>query len=586
NGNMPATTTLTDVLPPGTSLREAWIWDGQNYYEAPPDGMEGDTLTWNLGELKPAEFRNINLTLDIAPDVAAGTVLTNCAQVSILEEDGWPFDDESCAAVTIREPGPNLRVLKDYQWNWEGQLQYEITFYNVGTEELSNVVMTDTLPAGTSYNGWWENNFWEPVTLTHEMPGELAWTIRRIEPGWSSSLRFQADLDAPGVEGLSYTNLVEAPIEGDVFPEDNYAEVTAYTGPDVFAEKWLSGGEPRPGEVVTFTVKFGNQNRWPWSAQEVEYPYTLITDTLPVGMTFITATTPYDPEEGWPPYEEDGHTIVWGIWPMWSDSWWQFEVVAQITDTAAFGDVLVNTVEVQSKYPGYVDPLPDNNLFELPLTILAPVLDVGKTYESNRVAGTVLTYTLTVANSGNAEATGVVLSDTLPAGLTYLEPDGSYDGTDVTWTIAAIAAGGGTAERWFSAELPCLAGQSIVNDTYGVVSSDQGVGAWGDTVSLTTQAPAIQLSLAYEPELALVGETVFFTGTAATNGTALIHEWDFGQGPVSGGLTNSYTFTTTGTYEVSLTATDACGFSREVLVTVDVEEGLHTIYLPIVVKNH
>ena len=60
--------------------------------------------------------------------------------------------------------------------------------------------------------------------------------------------------------------------------------------------------------------------------------------------------------------------------------------------------------------------------------------------------GETVTYTLTADNLGPNDATGVVVSDTLPAGVTYVSNDGgaAYDGVNhvVTWTIGALAAAG------------------------------------------------------------------------------------------------------------------------------------------------
>ena len=89
---------------------------------------------------------------------------------------------------------------------------------------------------------------------------------REIQPGWNWWLDFDVDLDGNiGVQGLVFTNTIEAPLAEDIYPDDNYDEEIAMTGPDVFIEKWLSGGEPRPGEIITFTVMFGNHHGWPWS---------------------------------------------------------------------------------------------------------------------------------------------------------------------------------------------------------------------------------------------------------------------------------------------------------------------------------
>jgi hypothetical protein len=270
----------------------------------------------------------------------------------------------------VREPGPNLRVFKNYSWNGQGQIQYEITFQNLGTEPLFDVEILDTLPAGTSFDDNWNSDFWREISYD-PLGNTPRWIVSELQPGWSSRIWFQVDLDEPtGEEGLAFTNLVEAPIDGDKWPGDNAFEITAYTGPDIFVEKWLSDGEPRPGEIVTFTVKFGNQNQWPWETDpDPPDPPTNIVDTLPDELTFVTATNPNNPEEEWLPDEIVGNTLTWGWGPMGAGSWWIFDIVAQVSETAGEGEVIVNTIEAYSNGDD-IDPLPGNNTYELSLTIL------------------------------------------------------------------------------------------------------------------------------------------------------------------------------------------------------------------------
>ena len=86
--------------------------------------------------------------------------------------------------------------------------------------------------------------------------------------------------------------------------------------------------------------------------------------------------------------------------------------------------------------------------------------------------------------------------------------------------------------------------------------------AWGEPVTFTTSAPTIQLALGHGPEPAVTGQTVYFTATAATNGTGLAYQWDFGQGAAGGGLTASHAFDLAGSHLVTVTATDACSYTR------------------------
>jgi uncharacterized repeat protein (TIGR01451 family) len=181
---------------------------------------------------------------------------------------------------------------------------------------------------------------------------------------------------------------------------------------------------------------------------------------------------------------------------MGHDSWWRFDLVAQISGAVQGGDVLTNRIEAYGDSPDDVEPDYGNNKFELPITILGPRFEVSKTYESSRVPGTVVTYTVTVTNVGTEAATNVVVTDALPAGLTYGGSDGAFDGSDVSWTFGTMAAHGGTASGWFRATLPSTAGLEIVNDDYGVRGCDQGVsGPAGAPVRFTVESRRVILPL-------------------------------------------------------------------------------------------
>ena len=53
----------------------------------------------------------------------------------------------------------------------------------------------------------------------------------------------------------------------------------------------------------------------------------------------------------------------------------------------------------------------------------------------------VITYTLTLSNAGPANATGVEVKDLLPAGLTFQNSNGNYNGNTGIWTVGTVNAG-------------------------------------------------------------------------------------------------------------------------------------------------
>src|SRR2546425_425861 len=68
----------------------------------------------------------------------------------------------------------------------------------------------------------------------------------------------------------------------------------------------------------------------------------------------------------------------------------------------------------------------------------APILAVSKTDSPDPVAaGGNLTCTLSYSNTGNANATGVVLTDTVPANTTFVSPTagGTLASGVVTWSV-------------------------------------------------------------------------------------------------------------------------------------------------------
>jgi len=73
----------------------------------------------------------------------------------------------------------------------------------------------------------------------------------------------------------------------------------------------------------------------------------------------------------------------------------------------------------------------------------APILTVASTDAPDPVAaGANLTYTLSYSNLGSANATSVVIADTIPANTTFVSAgSGTLSGSVVSWSVASLPAG-------------------------------------------------------------------------------------------------------------------------------------------------
>ena len=135
------------------------------------------------------------------------------------------------------------------------------------------------------------------------------------------------------------------------------------------------------------------------------------------------------------------------------------------------------------------------------LTVLAPSLSVAKSVvpEADVPLGGMVTYTVVLSNSGAGEAIGVVLTDTLPAEVTFggwvQQPSGVVQsGNVITWT--GTVAGNDQVTLVFTATLGTDSGlynRTVVNTAYFV--SDNAGGGSAQAAFATARRYTIYLPL-------------------------------------------------------------------------------------------
>jgi uncharacterized repeat protein (TIGR01451 family) len=138
-----------------------------------------------------------------------------------------------------------------------------------------------------------------------------------------------------------------------------------------------------------------------------------------------------------------------------------------------------------------------------------------------------LTYTLTVKNIGNADATGVTVSDPVPANSTFVSATngGTFANGTVTWSGLSVPKGaagvGGSVQLSFTVSIADALKnkvKSLTNDGV-VVTSAEGPGATGSPF-ITPIAPpyAVSLAPATQTDGGRVGTSVDYHVTLTNNG--------------------------------------------------------------------
>jgi LPXTG-site transpeptidase (sortase) family protein len=131
---------------------------------------------------------------------------------------------------------------------------------------------------------------------------------------------------------------------------------------------------------------------------------------------------------------------------------------------------IINTASVTNTN----DTDPSNNIASSPTNIVGADLSVSKTLApASPSEGSVITYTLNVTNLGPSEATGVVLTDTLPVGITFQSSQasqGAYNNVTGLWTVGTLADGSAATLRLRAIVESGTLGQTIVNTAEGLKS--------------------------------------------------------------------------------------------------------------------
>ncbi len=163
---------ISDVLPVGTTFVSA---------SPAPDTQSGQTLTWNIGgPIAPNSGPyTINLNATVNLDVAAGTDLEDVVTLDykdVVDIVYTPVTDNDIDTVV---GSPITKAVDKDKAQADDILTYTIRVQYEGSDLLSNVTVTDDVPAGTAYVAASAN------AGGSEAGGTVTWNLGSNTPGTS-----------------------------------------------------------------------------------------------------------------------------------------------------------------------------------------------------------------------------------------------------------------------------------------------------------------------------------------------------------------------------------------------------------------
>jgi uncharacterized repeat protein (TIGR01451 family) len=439
--------TLTDVLPAGTTF-VSLIAPGGWGCATPAVGGTG-TVTCTIASLG---LGVANFTLNVTAP-ATPAALSNTAVVTSVNE-GAAGNESSTANTTVNGLA-DLSVVKNgpAAVNVSTPIAFTIDVTATGTSPALTVALNDTLPAGTTFLSLVPAAGWTCSTPAVGSGGLVNCTIASLAPGTAS---FTLNVTAPAVPAsVTNTAIVTSTNESAAGNESDSATTTVNGLADLSVTK--SGpASVNAGAAFSYTIAVTNTGTN--AALNVS-----LSDVLPAGVTFTSIAA----AAGWncttPPAGSNGTVTCTNASFAPGVASFTLNVTAPLS-TGSVGNTAVVTSSNEAAA---------GNESSTATTTLNGVADlsIAKTGPPQLIPNSTFSYSILVTNNGPLAATNVVVTDVLPAGVTFqsaIASQGSCSGTStVTCTLGGLA-NGGTASITLTV---------LVTATTGTISNTASVAA-------------------------------------------------------------------------------------------------------------
>ena len=449
------------------------------------------TITCTNPNFTNGSNANFMLVVKVNAGAASGTVVTDIASVtSGINDPNFSNNTATAQTVVSAATAADESITVSATPNpvsAGGMITYTVMVTNNGPAAAVQPVMTlpivgpSTFQSVTAPAGW---NCYNPGVGNS---GSVVCRLASLAAGGSATFTIVTAVPAGTAGGTAISTTANI---GSSTPDPAYANNNASTTVIVAAAGQADVGitgtvSPNPvlaGNNITYLLTVTNNGPSPTSAAAV-----MVMNTLPAGVTFVSAT----PTTG--SCMQAAGVITCSLGTLAAGASVNITVVDHVNAGTAAGTNITSTFAESSTTS---DPNSANNSVALSTVVAVPNdadVSVTKSGSPNPVnLNTTLVYTIQIRNNGPAVATNVMLTDTLPAAVTYVSSS-STQGT--------CAQAGGT-----------------------VTCNNIGTMSVGQLVVVTINVTA----------------TTFSSGTLATNSVTISHS-----DPDSSSANNTATFTST-----------------------------------------
>ena len=189
----------TDVLPAGVTFSNLG---------APSQGSAdgADSVIWDVGDLASGVSASLEVIVSVDADTS-GQVVTNKASVSGVDQsDSDQENDADSADITVG--AVDLQMVKSVSdpTPSEGDtIIYTLVISNESANDASGIAVTDTLPAGVTFNALVLPSLGAAATSSSGSETSVVWELDSLPTGGMAYLGIEATVE-PGTTGQTITN--------------------------------------------------------------------------------------------------------------------------------------------------------------------------------------------------------------------------------------------------------------------------------------------------------------------------------------------------------------------------------------------
>ena len=406
---------VVDALPAGFGLVSVVVNhdDGQAHVCA--------TTNCEVGNLPVGRAVTLTVVGLVASNVAAGTVLTNVAQVTAATIDPNSTNNTASQATPVKTLAGLFVAKTVVAGNAVAglELTYLIVVTNVGPSAAVGVVVTDMLPVSTTHVSNTGNC---QLDATGRL---LTCNLGTLAANAATSVAVTVRIDQALADGAVVTNTALLVSNTPLAP-NSQPTATIPTQVKTTADLALFKAAPATvvaGETVRYTLTV--VNRGPSTARSI-----VVTDVLPARVSYVAGTAGCAETSA----GSGVVTCTYGVLASWSEV--AFLLAVRIDGNIEPGSSLENRAHVAGADP---DPDLTNNEANADTSVLS-LADVvlEKSGPVSATAGEIVTYTIVVTNAGPSVARFVDVKDELPAGVSLRSATVERTGSGVSACAGAV----------------------------------------------------------------------------------------------------------------------------------------------------